>query len=529
MFLSGGPSSSPAAHAAPPARTAAAAAAIRRHAPRSVTARPARRAVAAPARPAAPAAGTAEPPAAATAARARPLPDRVATAKRPRCTPKVFNLSLTVCTTNGDIPAGTFEATSTFVDEECDAGAIALERGATAAHLHVQGVIRITTTSPIVASRRLKAALRWDDPAHTPVGAQVMLRALTGRNLHTWHGMIGYVRKDAGLAWFRFHRKGVSDEDLEVGAREHERLGAGPLKGRTQLTPHNVMLKAMNFWQYQWRGPRNGVTFPAILLAMLRSDHFYPAATWAIPYSGRGLAYGRMGSLWTIMTCPTAARITDIHNVFFTAEQLPSAAAADERLAMQQQQVQVDAGLQRLQEFYPAIPDFYEDPAPPPPAAAAAGPSPAAAAAVAAAAAGAGPSSAGAGAGGSTSGAGPSSASKPRSGASPTADAADPKGKRPASEVQIAAWAEEERKRKAALEAGRAMYAAGLLEDEDWEDIPAPGAAAAAAAAAASNVDEEEADTDVDFLYGLMAEGSEHGMPEVLEDDMAALLALLVT
>lgn len=32
----------------------------------------------------------------------------------------------------------------------------------------------------------------------------VCVRKLTGRGLHTWHGLIGYIHKDEGLPHFRY-------------------------------------------------------------------------------------------------------------------------------------------------------------------------------------------------------------------------------------------------------------------------------------------------------------------------------------
>jgi hypothetical protein len=176
--------------------------------------------------------------------------------------------------------------------------------------------MRVTTTSAQATQQSLKKFLGWDT-AQAPVGAQVHVKKLTGRALHTWHGMVGYVRKDRNQPHCRGFTLGISEDELHLADMEYEKLGAGPLKGRTQISPHNLMGRAANFWHFQYRGDRNRSTLPSILLAMVRSGRYHPSGSWVMASGGRGMSYARGESLWRCMVTPTLAMPEDIHNVFF--------------------------------------------------------------------------------------------------------------------------------------------------------------------------------------------------------------------
>lgn len=60
------------------------------------------------------------------------------------------------------------------------------------------------------------------------------------------------------------------------------RLGAGPLKNKTALSPHNLFLKAALFWKYRL-GSNVRIGFHHVLLRMIRSGGFYPAAGFILP------------------------------------------------------------------------------------------------------------------------------------------------------------------------------------------------------------------------------------------------------
>jgi hypothetical protein len=137
------------------------------------------------------------------------------------------------------------------------------------------------------------------------VGASICLKALTGRHLHTWHGLIGYCLKDEGLPHFPVARQEHHNYDMDLGREEYEKLGAGgPLKGKTQLTPHNVVQKAINYWQFHYKGNKNEP--PSRVLR--------PCCVWEVlPHPQRGSSHmGAKAShtrawkaLWSILINPS--------------------------------------------------------------------------------------------------------------------------------------------------------------------------------------------------------------------------------
>ena len=74
-----------------------------------------------------------------------------------------------------------------------------------------------------------------------------MCRALKNEKVHAWHGMIGYVMKDAHEAHFHMVHHNISDDDISPGSKVYLQYGAGPLKDSTVLDARNIFGKALNF------------------------------------------------------------------------------------------------------------------------------------------------------------------------------------------------------------------------------------------------------------------------------------------
>ena len=66
---------------------------------------------------------------------------------------------------------------------------IAIEKGPREGGLHFQCLIDMKATSPQMIGKRVCKAVGLDDDG---VDGKVMARTLTGKNLHTWVGMLGY-------------------------------------------------------------------------------------------------------------------------------------------------------------------------------------------------------------------------------------------------------------------------------------------------------------------------------------------------
>jgi len=63
---------------------------------------------------------------------------------------------------------------------------------------------------------------------------------------------------------------------------EYLRKGAGPLKNKASLTPHNIFHKAAAFHKLSMRAARR-VGLHHVLKAMLQTGKYYPSANWIMP------------------------------------------------------------------------------------------------------------------------------------------------------------------------------------------------------------------------------------------------------
>ena len=68
---------------------------------------------------------------------------------------------------------------------------------------------------PCAAAVLLTLALLSRRPLRPPCADfRVSTKCLTNKGLHTWHGMLGYIKKDLGLPHFTLVSKNVSEEAL---------------------------------------------------------------------------------------------------------------------------------------------------------------------------------------------------------------------------------------------------------------------------------------------------------------------------
>jgi len=156
---------------------------------------------------------------------------------------------------------------------------IAVEKGLREGGLHLQCVVDMLATSPLLINRRVRAATGLDEDG---VDGKVMAKTLTGRNLHTWVGMLGYCQKDHGRPWFKNYYVNVDEQDLERGTAAYISLGAGDVKSRTKLDSGTLLPKMQLWAQYKCAADPN-VDPVNVLRDMLRSGLFIPTMNWIIP------------------------------------------------------------------------------------------------------------------------------------------------------------------------------------------------------------------------------------------------------
>ncbi|MCO5609929.1 hypothetical protein L7F22_064164 [Adiantum nelumboides] len=127
----------------------------------------------------------------------------------------------------------------------------------------------------IAINKKVRKYLGWD--TDKPAGALILCRALKQRNMHTFHGMVGYCMKDCDEAHFQKVDHNISADDQNDGIEVHSLYGADALKNKVCLMPLNVFDYSLMFWRFKLNHP-TGNRFPDVLQRMQRSDWFH--ARW---------------------------------------------------------------------------------------------------------------------------------------------------------------------------------------------------------------------------------------------------------
>jgi hypothetical protein len=116
--------------------------------------------------------------------------------------------------------------------------------------------------------------------------------------------MTGYCMKDFGQSHFTFYSKGITNEQLDSGRAQYERIKTSFDQDRVQITKANVYKEAHGFW-HRHLSPLN-VSFDRVLLYMLQSGEYVPAPSWVT--SGNGpMDHGRAQILWRAFHDTTSA------------------------------------------------------------------------------------------------------------------------------------------------------------------------------------------------------------------------------
>ncbi len=96
-------------------------------------------------------------------------------------------------------------------------------------------------------------------------------------------------------------------------------MGASDLKNRTVLSGRNMFDKAMHFHMFRM-GRAGNMTLQRVLLKMLQTGKYTPAATWIMPTAGRGMDVERANALWRVCTEPKSTSPEDVVSIFFNEE-----------------------------------------------------------------------------------------------------------------------------------------------------------------------------------------------------------------
>ncbi|KAL3699087.1 hypothetical protein R1sor_017109 [Riccia sorocarpa] len=253
----------------------------------------------------------------------KPAPSPMKPARKTRTViPKDLDVSLTVGIAGEDVTGETFDRLATFIQQHAKMGMISFERGDS--HLLFQrsffmiaGGPRLYADDKIVRmlKQEIRKAIGWMDDG--PLGGSICVKSLRDTGLHTIVGIIGYCLKDEKEEHFRMFQKNVTDRQMNEGRRMHGIYGASEFKNRLQLTPMNILTRALQYRKYRAKGPVS-TTFCKCLRQMIQSGQYIPTLKWTtMPTQSPHETIKRTGKLWVSCVQPQTITIHDIYHIFF--------------------------------------------------------------------------------------------------------------------------------------------------------------------------------------------------------------------
>lgn len=254
----------------------------------------------------------------------------------------LFHFSVTIVNGQGrDVSADHLDGIADFADTLAPPDALwalSTERGAKEGHLHFQGLLATSFSSPAQLTRRLKAffatlgplaaqySVRAPRPAKrmrahaltlTVFHAQARSKALTGKSMHTPLGMVGYVTKDAGKEHYRCRMSAsLTPEVLAEAKREYLRFGNVTNKGMAALNQRNIFEKAETFRQTNMLD--SSLPFRSIVVLMLRSGIYFLSYSFITSGgSASGMNVERADALFRLTSTPELPLLDDIALVLY--------------------------------------------------------------------------------------------------------------------------------------------------------------------------------------------------------------------
>jgi len=209
-----------------------------------------------------------------------------------------------------------------YLDRNATQAFLTSERGEIEKHLHLQGVVVITTTSPQAFKKSLISVMKFPDN-ETPHNLKISLKQLTHKGLHTITGIVGYARKEKNEAHYsEIVVKNISDEMMEEGDLMY--LLHGKIqnnKKRVSLCQYNLINKMLVFLKYKCD---NLVAYShdplSLIVKMVNSGHYELESKWIADRSGLGL--NRLKALWRANVAPEDVTEEDIRKIMFPRDSL---------------------------------------------------------------------------------------------------------------------------------------------------------------------------------------------------------------
>ncbi|KAL2622157.1 hypothetical protein R1flu_002362 [Riccia fluitans] len=175
-------------------------------------------------------------------------------------------------------------------------------------------MVRVKTSSTRILKCETKEVIGWESNGH--VGASVCLKTLHYKGLHTVIGLIGYCLKDEGAPHFKFYSKNVSGEQKAEGRRMHSIYGASEYKHKLELTPANILGRALQFCKYRVKNPLS-ITFRRCITEMIRSGQYISRFRWLTTAKISRL---RAERIWRACTSLESVEVPNMEAIFFGVE-----------------------------------------------------------------------------------------------------------------------------------------------------------------------------------------------------------------
>ncbi|KAL3691350.1 hypothetical protein R1sor_005001 [Riccia sorocarpa] len=199
-----------------------------------------------------------------------------------RVAEKLFDVSITIGIPGTDIKGEAFDKMAIFLENRAEMGVLGLERGDSHLQLHIQGMMRISTSSVCALKTEIRDVIGWD--GGEPLGASISRTSPTTRK---------------------------KKEDVCMPSTEH-------LNTRTawNSTPANVLLRALQFRKYRVKNPKS-ITFRRCVREMFYSGHYMPAFRWL---TNSKISRLRAERIWRVCTTPQSIEMPDVDHILFEIE-----------------------------------------------------------------------------------------------------------------------------------------------------------------------------------------------------------------
>ncbi|KAL3683672.1 hypothetical protein R1sor_001694 [Riccia sorocarpa] len=152
----------------------------------------------------------------------------------------------------------------------------------------------------------------WDDDC--PIGASICAKSVKNSGLHTFTGLIGYCLKDEKEEHFRMYQKNISEQQMEERRMRHVIYEAIEYKNRLEITPNNVLARALQFRKYRAHSPVS-ISFVGCLREMMNCGQYLTALRWLlVPL----VCMSRAEKLWQMACSPDGVSVADVKEVYFS-------------------------------------------------------------------------------------------------------------------------------------------------------------------------------------------------------------------